>query len=76
MRTLAAVTVLLALCGIAAAQTTTSYTIPVGTMCTGNIEGCYYHNLTATAPDGSTLWGIFDADDGKPSASSSAFVRP
>jgi hypothetical protein len=30
-------------------------------MCTGNIEGCYYHNLTATAPDGSTLWGIFQA---------------
>ena len=60
MRTLAAVTVLLALCGIAAAQTTTTYTMPDGIICQ-TVEGCYYHNLTATAPDDSMLWGLFEA---------------
>jgi len=60
MRTLAAFTVLLALSGIAAAQTTTTYTMPDGLICQ-TVEGCYYHNLTASAPDGSTLWGLFEA---------------
>jgi hypothetical protein len=47
-----------ALAGIAAAQTV--YAIPAGATCS-NLEGCYYENLTATAPDGSTLWGRFEA---------------
>jgi hypothetical protein len=49
---------LVTLCGIAAAQIT--YTIPVGTTC-HNIEGCTYHNLIATAPHGSLLYGFFEA---------------
>jgi hypothetical protein len=48
---------LLTLAGIAGAQT---YTIPAGETCT-TIEGCSYRNLTATASDGSTLWGLFEA---------------
>src|SRR5215467_8740664 len=58
----------LALYGITAAQTTTTYTVPGGhnaegnpvTVCRG-IESCSFHNLTATAVDGSTLWGLFGA---------------
>ena len=45
----------------AAAQTTTTYAIPAGTVCTSSIQNCGYHNLTATSPNGSTLWGLFGA---------------
>jgi hypothetical protein len=50
----------LTFCGIAAAQTTTTYIMPAGNNCP-SIEGCYYHNLTAKAADGSTVWGFFEA---------------
>lgn len=51
----------LLLAGLLAVQTTTTYTIPAGTTCNSRIESCSYQNLTATAPDGSALWGLFGA---------------
>jgi hypothetical protein len=46
------------LAGIAGARTV--YNIPSGETCS-SIERCAYHNITATAPDGSTLWAWFGA---------------
>ena len=53
------ITVVLMITGTAAGQTTTTYTVPSGTDCVGSINGCTLHNLTATAPDGATLYGWF-----------------
>ena len=59
MKTLTAILVL-CFASLAGAQITTVYTIPAGDECP-NVEGCYYHNLTSTAADGTTLWGLFMA---------------
>jgi hypothetical protein len=53
------ITLVLTIAGAAAGQTTTTYTVPSGTDCGGSINGCTLHNLTATAPDGTTLYGWF-----------------
>ena len=50
---------------LAKAQTTgtvcTVYTIPSGINCNHNPEGCYYEGLTSTQPNGTILYGRFEA---------------
>ena len=40
---------------------TTGHAIPVCTVCSSAVEGCYYEHLASTQPDGTVLSGRFEA---------------